>query len=318
MDKIHLSSSNNLLPFINYFTRYDLDWRKVALQHAIPEDIQTNTYWLPSDQCISFIASMVQLSKRKIGIEVGHLINIKQISPELDTALSQCHNLEQALHELNDLMPTLNNHVMLWVSKIDDRWFLCHRSAFPPTTRGYEQAEWFRSLALISLCKTFLGNHWLPKNIKMRSPAHLSRQLVSSFQQSNLSFDHEYGAIEIELAEEFIAIEMADNEPKWLEKIEQLMDTYAALPHLTLEWFCPLIGTSTRTFQRKLNQHQTSFKALRDNARYQRARKCLESGTTPFETAWRCGFNDLSNFNRAFKSWSHVTPAQYKKSKTKR
>jgi AraC-like DNA-binding protein len=39
----------------------------------------------------------------------------------------------------------------------------------------------------------------------------------------------------------------------------------------------------------------------------------LKANTSPFETAWRCGYSDLSNFNRAFKGWLGKTPAQYQK-----
>nr|WP_241909739.1 AraC family transcriptional regulator [Vibrio sp. 10N.261.55.A7] len=308
---INISNSNNLRPFLNYFDQQGIEWKSVAEKYQFPEDLKEGEYWLPSHQTMAFLSTIMKSSNRRIGLEVGRLITLEQISPEFRSAFIHCDNLEQAIHTLIEVMPTLNNHVVVWPERIEGKWYLCHRGAYHPSVSGYDQAEWFRSFGLLSLCRLFLGKTWEPSSVLMSLPGHLAKDLPAAFSSVSFTFGHAFGAIEIPLSENFIGVEPQKRDHDWHTTLDALINTYAVLPWFNVEWLAQLIGSSPRTLQRRLADKGLTFRQSRDNARCETATKLLREKISPFETAWRCGYTDLSNFNRAFKGWMKQTPAQY-------
>jgi AraC-like DNA-binding protein len=70
---------------------------------------------------------------------------------------------------------------------------------------------------------------------------------------------------------------------------------------------------STRTLKRKLAEHDTTFSALRDDQRRQRALLLLENRDLSIgEIATKLGYSELPNFTRAFRKWTGMTPNAYR------
>lgn len=75
-----------------------------------------------------------------------------------------------------------------------------------------------------------------------------------------------------------------------------------------------LVHMSTRTLKRKLAALGTSYSAILDETRRQRALLLLEDRGLPLaEIADRLGYTELPNFTRAFRKWTGTTPAAYRK-----
>ncbi len=71
---------------------------------------------------------------------------------------------------------------------------------------------------------------------------------------------------------------------------------------------------SARTLKRKLAAAGTSYTAILDETRRQRAMLLLEDRGLPLaEIAGRLGYTELPNFTRAFRKWTGTTPAAYRK-----
>jgi AraC-like DNA-binding protein len=70
---------------------------------------------------------------------------------------------------------------------------------------------------------------------------------------------------------------------------------------------------SPRTLKRRLAELGTTFSALRDDQRRQRALLLLDDRSLSIsEIAARLGYTELPNFTRAFKKWTGITPAAYR------
>lgn len=70
---------------------------------------------------------------------------------------------------------------------------------------------------------------------------------------------------------------------------------------------------SLRTFQRRLEDEGTRFRALLDQTRTERAESLLaDSSNTLSEVSYQCGFSEQASFSRAFKRWTGKTPSQYR------
>jgi AraC-like DNA-binding protein len=73
------------------------------------------------------------------------------------------------------------------------------------------------------------------------------------------------------------------------------------------------LHVSPRTLKRKLADHGTTFSAIRDDMRRQRALLLLDNRALSIgEVATAVGYTELPNFTRAFRKWTGMTPAAYR------
>lgn len=95
--------------------------------------------------------------------------------------------------------------------------------------------------------------------------------------------------------------------------------TLAALDKLQgqypqLEQMAAMLDLSTRTYRRRLQEESTTFQALLDTIRLKHAKHYLrKSDLSVDRIASLLGFNDASNFRRAFIQWSKESPTQWRK-----
>jgi len=72
-------------------------------------------------------------------------------------------------------------------------------------------------------------------------------------------------------------------------------------------------GFSRRTLQRRLTEAGPSFSQLRDEARLITAAGLIETDVKLSEIAVKLGYSDPAHFTRAFKEWTSVSPAEYRR-----
>ena len=71
---------------------------------------------------------------------------------------------------------------------------------------------------------------------------------------------------------------------------------------------------STSTLQRQLAAEETNYRHILESTRRDLAQHYLEDGEyTQAQIAFMIGFADQSNFARAFKRWTGVSPGEYQK-----
>jgi len=84
-------------------------------------------------------------------------------------------------------------------------------------------------------------------------------------------------------------------------------------PAASLDDIAKDLHLSTRTLKRRLAGEGTTFSAIRDDLRRQRALLMLDDRRLAVgEIATRLGYTELPNFTRAFRKWTGMTPAAYR------
>jgi AraC-like DNA-binding protein len=97
-------------------------------------------------------------------------------------------------------------------------------------------------------------------------------------------------------------------------QLNQAIESVLDQPGLTLQQTAAAIGTSARTFQRRLAEHDTSFSRLLQAIRFRNAQSLLADPEMSLkEIARRLGYTDLANFIRAFKRWTGVGPNEFRR-----
>ena len=82
----------------------------------------------------------------------------------------------------------------------------------------------------------------------------------------------------------------------------------------TLEGVAKRMHLSQRTLKRRLAEHGTSYSALLDELRKERALLLLRDGTLSLDqVAERLGYSDVANFTRAFRRFTGKTPGTFRK-----
>lgn len=95
------------------------------------------------------------------------------------------------------------------------------------------------------------------------------------------------------------------------------IEQHLANPNLTAGWLAAKLGLSERYVQHLLARTGTGFSRLVRRKRLERARAMLEDRAAPHlriaEIAYAVGFNDLSNFNHAFRRHFGRTPSEIRR-----
>ena len=100
------------------------------------------------------------------------------------------------------------------------------------------------------------------------------------------------------------------------QRVRQALGNHPALIH-NAQTLAELLHVSARTLHRQLHDEGTSLQALKDEVRRSRATALLQRSARPVkQVAQAAGFRNEKSFIRAFRSWTGLSPAQFRSAAT--
>lgn len=99
----------------------------------------------------------------------------------------------------------------------------------------------------------------------------------------------------------------------WSKKVLQIIQQELVTGEPSLNTVSQTLGISSKTLSRKLKDEGAKYRDLLEQKRKELSVLYLrESDLALTEVAYRLGFSDVSNFNRAFKRWFGETPTEHR------
>lgn len=288
---------------------------------------------LTYQQVIILTNNMLNLcDEPTLGIELGNAININQFGM-LGYAILSCANLRQALnlglkyHVLID--PAFNFEVSEQADITSIRL-----TSHIPIDNIYNLLCDIFVANFISLGRFLTGLDLIPKAINMNRPepeSELAEKYQDYFPGCPIQWDQPRTEILIDtqlleapttLADESTA-KMAESQcadiltrmgPREgiVVKVRRiLLSNPGHFP--PIEAVASQLATSTRTLSRSLQEVSTSYQKILDEVRKEMAIEYLKTSSLPIEEiAALIGYNDPSNFRKAFKRWTGNPPSYYR------
>lgn len=156
----------------------------------------------------------------------------------------------------------------------------------------------------------------VPAAIRYEQPACQLRAPQSAFSATPRLADPAVAALAREQCEqEFRQLfEASESQAGRVTRHLQQMPEGEPLPGL--EQMASLLHTSSRTLKRRLQEEGVHYRDLLDAELSQRACRLLgDSRLGVSEIAYQLGYNDVSNFSRAFRRWTGKTPRAWRAEK---
>lgn len=310
-----LTSTDNMLMFSQYFSDNEVQWQQEAEAFGLPYRIEFYEEWVPVEQFSLFVDAIAKkTSDEVLGLKVGihSSKSLVDLHPELFAGDKAIETLVRLILEHSSM---ISRHVIYWIEQLDGHWCLCLRSSIKPHFPGSAQIEWFRAGLIISMCRKILGKTWQPRHLYLTTDERQGKPNEAFFKQTTFNYNHRFCAIELPLGESFTPYSLANSRTRnHLEEIELLAQTYAHIPTFSADWLASLFGITRKTLYRHLASHGKTFREIKEEARFNSAKMLLSSTDYSVDQiSYQMGYSDLANFERAFKRWSGVTAARYRK-----
>jgi AraC-like DNA-binding protein len=191
--------------------------------------------------------------------------------------------------------------------------------------------------SLVQLARDMTGRYWPVRSVSFVNPAPESTQPYEDFFGGQVIFGAPVTRLVFDIA--YLALPLRKSDPALLSLLdrqaEALLQQVAAVPAMVDAWrktLVPLIRegktslaalaqahhTSPRSLQRRLAEQGTSFQQLLDDTRQHLAEAHLREAKLDLaEIALLLGYSEQSAFTRAFRSWTGLAPAQWRRHQLK-
>jgi AraC-like DNA-binding protein len=263
---------------------------------------------------------------RALGLHLGKRLNLSAHAT-VGQAFMTCENLEQVLSFFLKYYHILAPALELEYQRRDGRCWLTPNSPYED-----ERVEFTQELlysALVHNIHMLVNEPNLQFRLELPYP---EPEYIDEYRElfgAELHFDCPQGRISF--ADSWLTATLPSSNPALLALYEQECQRLLAdledddtLTERTLQLLRKLEGhypqmpqvahmlnCSPRTYRRRLDDEDTSFQQLLDQVRTEHATHYLQTTRLPLASiAFMIGFNDVSNFRRAYIRWTGQTPKQ--------
>jgi AraC-like DNA-binding protein len=258
-----------------------------------------------------------------LGLKLGLRLNLSAHAV-LGQTFMTCRNLAEVMDIFLNYYHVLSPALEIEFQTRDDRCYITTLSS--PDELGLQFSCELMYGAIINTVQGLLNKPDLEMRLELpySRPAHaelytaiFGTDIHFNCQHQRISFNKSLMTTELpssnpalrNLYEQECARLLADLEKnsvaeQSLQLLRKLEGQYPQMPQLA-----QMLNYSARTYRRKLEQEEQSYQELLDQVRAEHATRYLKNTNLPLSTiAYIVGFNDASNFRRAYIRWTGNSP----------
>jgi AraC-like DNA-binding protein len=320
MDPIDICEASALKPFVGCLERRGIGAdRYLECQGIPPELVAAGRGKIFKRKAWDFLADV---SKREgietLGVLDGDAFSCDELGA-LGDSLQQAVTLQDAIDTFRRLVTTFAEGNTVWIERGPEISWLCSRtSRLDPAAHVPND---FSLLVLVALVRMVAGPDWRPLALRCQTqPTRTGRELADF---SDLETTYLGNSSAIALPSALLAEPPspssrptppvpATGTSEALRQVLASLLEFQCLP--TIEGAGEMLGVSRRTLLRALESDGLTYRHLVDRVRFEAASRMLgESDASVTETAYHLGYSSPSNFVRAFRRMTGLSPGEYRR-----
>jgi len=269
--------------------------------------------------------------REHFGLLVGSHSSAGEIGPA-GKLLLLAPSVGVALDVLRKYLHLNNRHALLLLGREDEDAFLGY-TVLDGNFSGIQELHDGAMAVALNLMRQLIGPQWRPTEVRLmrRTPRHpevydrfFAAPCSFNAKRSELVFpaatldlpvagsDAQYLSAAIAAHQAGISFDLTGQD--WIELVRRTALGLLLTGNCSRKAVAAALGLSVRTLNRKLEQAGSSFQELADYSRFTASRTLIKDTDMPLgDIARVLGYADPSSFCRAFKRWSGVSPAEWRK-----
>lgn len=251
-----------------------------------------------------------RLDMAEIGLQAGFHLRIRDLG-QFGRQLAQSLTLFHCLNEYISSVNAVSSHAEFWIEQETGGIWFC-RHGIDLIEDGREFVEQFTVQLMIRLVQQATGSDWTPTKIRIQATTDSVYRSFGTFDSAEVLSGNSATGIWIPSVE-MLRLVRRDDDPI-VRLIREAVSVGTDEERPCLVNTANRIGFSKRTLQRELNNNGLDWSRLLEQIRLHRAIDLIEATEMKLgDVAYELGYVDPSNFGRAFRRWTGVTPGEYRK-----
>ena len=257
----------------------------------------------------------------------------ENLNPMLRSLIPSAPTLKAALEAFCSLARLEDTHLDVWMGSGTSEVWICIRNRATEDTHGTRHCELHAAMAVMAIIRAFAGPSWCPSVIAFRSTLTPGRYALEQFPNTRILVGQT--AAWFDLPRSLLSLPpRAMGHTKGLRpaaypgpadftgqpasdfpgSLKQILNAYLRDGYPDIRLAAEIANTSVRTLQRQLAEAGLSYSELIQEARFEAATQILKDPSMKvIDAAYALGYEDPSNFARAFRRIAGVSPRAYRR-----
>lgn len=241
---------------------------------------------------------------------------------QLVASLATEPTLYSALKKFCTLSYIEDNSLMYWFKEAGNSFRIYSRLNIRCDHLHLRYSEWSQNMALAQIVEHLTGEDWYPDEMGFSStfavPAiaqnsHPNTQFITHQNATWITIDKQTLSQHLSCSVRNPSSSLTKEPPSFSNALKKLLRPYLNAGHPNIAVAARISGSSVRTFQRRLKELGFNYSDIVHQAKYELATDMLrDCDIKIIEIAQTVGYDDASNFARAFKRSTGVSPRKYR------
>lgn len=332
MKPIPVYRAAHMLPYLAFLRAagapVERHLRQARLPMLLADDPEAKLPLMPTLEFLSRITRDEGIDG--LGLRARKHIKLTELSPAFIRKAQASPILRTALKTVCRLAPLEDTQLLIWIDDSASGVKVCHRHDIPLNMEHIRICELNANLWLTSIVRSFAGTGWHPNEMGFESTLALDRIICQQFPNTRMLTGQKSSWIELpcsmlslqahSIGRPLVTTSTGLDQDGRVElpadfadSLKQTLRAYLVDGYPDIKLAAELAGTSVRTLQRGLAQSNLIYSKLIQETRFEAALQLLSDPDMKIiDVAYATGYEDPSNFARAFRRLAGVSPHEFR------